>query len=342
VTRQRRFPTRLLVDLPNWVGDQVMAMPAVRRLVDGNRGGETVLHARPQMHRLLEMVFPETLVVASRHRAFPLGSARRLCRGGGRFAVGVTLRHSARAKILLRLTSHWTVGSVGEGAVLLLSQSGRVDRLRHQLFDSDTVLETLGLSGADPTWRPALPEVLRNEGAITLDRAGLTQGVLIGIAPASARGEAKRWPAENYGRLARRMVGEGLRPVVVVGPEEQTLAEEVRTAAGSTVPVVGPDLDVAALAGVVAHLRAIVCNDSGPMHLAACFGTPVVAVFGPTNPVRTGPMGDHHSLLCRHLECAPCTALRCPLEHHDCMGRISVEEVEGSLKRVLADTHCAF
>ncbi|MFV2073440.1 MAG: glycosyltransferase family 9 protein [Thermoanaerobaculales bacterium] len=311
-------------------------MPAVRRLVDGNHGGETVLHARPQMRRLLAEVFPETLVVASRHRAFPLGSARRLRRGGGRFAVGVTLRHSARAKILMRLTSRWTVGSVGEGAVLLLSRSGHVDRRRHQLFDSDTVLEALGLPGADARWRPALPETLRDEGAAVLGRAGLTSGALVGIAPASARGGAKRWPAENYGRLARKLVDGGLRPVILVGPEEEVIAEEVLAAADSRVPVVGPRLDVAALAGLVAQLRAMVCNDSGPMHLAAFFGTPVVAVFGPTDPSRTGPMGEGNDLLCRRLRCAPCTAFQCPLGHHDCMDRISVEEVEASLLRVLS------
>ena len=99
------FPTRLVVDLPNWVGDQVMAMSAVHRLVHANRDGSTTLHVRPPVQRMFEILFPTARTVASRLGASPFMVARRLCRDGGRFDVGVTLRHAYRAKIFIRLAA---------------------------------------------------------------------------------------------------------------------------------------------------------------------------------------------------------------------------------------------
>ena len=88
----------MLVDLPNWVGDQMMAMPALNRLVEGNRGGETVLHTRPPMVRFLSAVFPQTRVIASPRKTSPFFSAREVNEGGRRFEIGITLRNSAQGQ----------------------------------------------------------------------------------------------------------------------------------------------------------------------------------------------------------------------------------------------------
>jgi heptosyltransferase-2 len=331
-----RFPTRLLIDLPTWIGDQVMALPAVRVLVDGNRGGDTVLHTTPAMRRLLELLFPEARVAAARRKTSPFVSARALCGPGGRFELGVTLRNALRAKILVRLAARSSVGSRGEGAMLLLSQRCVVDRARHQVFDADTILRALGLPGVDAAWRPRTPRSLVREGRRALERAGVMEGgQVVGLAPATARAQARRWPADRFGHLARHLTERGLLPVVVVGPGEEGLAEAVRRTATEDLPVVGPDLDVAALAGVLSGLDAVVANDSGPMHLAALCGTQVVGLFGPSDPRRTAPLGRGHQVLNRHLVCSPCTAHRCPLGHHECLRSISVDEVDAALTKIL-------
>jgi len=281
----------MLVDLPNWVGDQMMTMPAVHRLVEGNRGGTTVLHTRPNMLRFLSAVFPDARVAESPHKASPFSSARRLRQNGPRFEVGVTLRNSARAKILIRLLARWCAGSRGEGARVLLSATCAVDRSRHQIFDADSILAVLGLPSIDPSWRPSLPADLKGEGKLMMSRAGVDRRNAVGLAPSTARGAAKRWSGRCYGELARRLRTRGYQPVVVIGPGEDGIAEELSEAAGLELPINGGDTDVAGLAALIANLRVLVANDSGPMQLATCLGIPVVAVFGATDPGRTAPVG---------------------------------------------------
>jgi heptosyltransferase-2 len=321
------LPSRLIVDLPNWVGDQVMALPTVHRLVKANELGETTLHARPEAGRFLAGVFPEVRVVLSPRKASPIHSARRLCRDGGRFELGVTLRNASRAKICLWLAARKAVGSHGNGAGLLLTNCYSVDRRRHQVHDADPILEDLGLQGVDPSWKPKLPLEIVEEGARCLRRAGVSHEGAVGVAPTTALGEARRWPAAHYGELARSILDRGLEVVVVIGPGEGAFATAVQEAAGRPLPVVGGDVDVAGLAGVLARLSVLVGNDSGPIHLAAAVGTPGVAIFGPTDPCRTGPLSDTHVVLRSGLECAPCGELRCRLGHTACLHQIDVATV---------------
>ena len=325
----------MLVDLPNWVGDQMMAMPALSRLIEANCGGETVLHTRPPMVRFLAAIFPGVVVVASPRKTSPVASVRTVCGGDGRFEVGVSLRNAARAKILVRMAARWGVGSRGEGAFLLLSRSCGIDGNRHQIHDADPILAALELEAADPTWCPALPATLKVEGDTALRAVGVRADRAIGLAPATARGESKRWPVERFGELADRLRAGGYDPVAVIGPGETGLANRLRNASGFDLPVVGEDQDVAGLVAVVANLRMLAGNDSGPMQTAARFGTPVVAVFGPSDPGRTAPLGPAHKVIHHPLECSPCSHPLCPLDHHDCLRGVSVTEVEKAAHDVL-------
>jgi ADP-heptose:LPS heptosyltransferase len=104
-----------------------------------------------------------------------------------------------------------------------------------------------------------------------------------------------------------------------------------------SLPAVGTDVDVAGLSGVLVHLAVLVGNDSGPAQLAVMVGVPVVALFGPTNPVRTGPRGGGNVVVSRRLRCAPCLQPRCPLVHSDCLAGLAVAEVEEAVLQVLEE-----
>jgi len=308
----------MLVDLPNWVGDQMLAMPGLKRLVEANRGGETVLHTRPSMVRFLSAIFPQTRVISSPRKASPFSSAQKLRDRGQRLAIGITLRNSARGKILIRLSARWCAGSTGEGALVLLSAPCEVDRSRHQVHDADLVLAALGLEAADSSWLPDLPAGLRDEGEAELRGIGVDRERAVALAPSSARGDAKRWPARRFGELAARLRAQGHEPVIVIGPGEYSVAQELCRYARYELPVVGRDMDVAGLAATVAGFQVLVGNDSGPMHMAARLGTPVVALFGPTDPGRTAPLGPRHRVISR------------AAGRDGCMRSISVDEVEAA------------
>lgn len=324
---------RLLLDLPNWIGDVAMALPAVASLVDRSGFSRLYLHCRPQVVRLLSSLVDGTQVVPT-----PVGdavwtTARHLREvAGERFDVGVTFRHSTRAKLLLRVTARRRVGSRGGGGGLLLTDAVRIDRGRHQVFDPAPMLARLDAAPPDASWRPEIPAALSEEGRAALGATGVDPKIAVGLCPGAAWGPSKRWPLDRFGELARRLLGDGLHPVVLIGPGEEPLAAEIVTAVGPGVRFLGARLDVAGLFAVLAQLPVIVCNDSGPMHLAALAGTRVVALFGPTDPGRTAPLGAEHVVLSRELDCAPCFEPVCPLEHHVCLAELPVDEVLAAVR----------
>jgi heptosyltransferase-2 len=123
-------------------------------------------------------------------------------------------------------------------------------------------------------------------------------GPLVGLFPGAAYGPSKRWPAERFAAVGRGLAAErGCRLVVLGAPGERVVCEEVARAIGPGAVSLAGTLSVPDLAAVLAELRAVVANDSGGLHLAAALGVPVVALFGITDPDRTGPLGAGHTIL---------------------------------------------
>ncbi len=306
-----------------------MALPATARLIDANRGGTTILHVRHATAALVAAIFPEAEVMASTHRENPLRTIRSIWGLGRRVDIGVTMRNAARAKAILRLVSSWSAGTASQGGHLLLSWAYDPDFSQHQLHDADGALDCLGLKRADEEWRATLPESLNELGRRVLSDAGVgAPARSVGLAPGVAwGGSAKRWPEENFGRLAVLLKEGGFEPVVVIGPGEAEIAQSVRRASGIDLPVVAEDLDAAGLGAVLGSLSALIGNDSGPAHLASALGVPTYALFGPTNDRRTAPMAPEGQVLRHPLDCAPCDQQTCPLVHQACLRDLAPSEV---------------
>jgi heptosyltransferase-2 len=167
-------------------------------------------------------------------------------------------------------------------------------------------------------------------------RAGLLLGKqkspgLIALGPGATYGPAKRWPLEYWKELIARLLSMRRETLVILGTaREKNLFEalgkgwnqkdskRLLNLAGQT--------DVQVLAAVLAQSRLLVTNDSGPMHLAAAVQTPVVAIFGSTSPLWTGPFGKGHSVLKKDLDCSPCFQKTCPIGY-PCLKEITVKEV---------------
>lgn len=143
---------------------------------------------------------------------------------------------------------------------------------------------------------------------------------------------ARAWAPERYATLVDALVAEGRRAVITGGPDERELTARVAGLCRPEVLDLGGQLDLADLAEVISGADAIVVGNTGPAHLAAAVGTPVVSLFAPTVPaVRWRPWRVPHVLLYSEVPCAGCRARVCPVEGHPCLSGVTVEEVAAAV-----------
>jgi len=331
------FPTRLLIDFPNWLGDLAMALPAADRVIEANHGGETILHCRPSTARLLQFLYPQADIIVSHSKESAWKSAARIRRTVGPVDLGLSFRNALRAKSVLRLSCRWSGGSADQAGWLLLSHAVRSAGDRHQVHDADELLLHLGLDRADPEWKATLPASLRKEGVSHLRKKGCDgDAPLIALAPGVALGgSAKQWAPGKFGALAETLCALPCRAFIAIGPGEAMLAEEINRATSRSLPVLGEDLDAAGLASLLSAADLVLGNDSGPVHLAAILGVPVLSLFGPTDPARTAPLGFSSRVIRRELSCAPCHCRRCPEGHGRCLVDLEITSVLKVLEEML-------
>lgn len=193
----------------------------------------------------------------------------------------------------------------------------------HEVRDHNrALLELMGLEVSD--FRPRLfPSVLDFDvGGGALREAGI-DGLFLAIHPGASE-SARRWPVERFGEVARHLIEDGRTVLVLSGPGEEALAEDVLSACGGRAKTLKRKLTVMQLAALLSKASLLISNDTGPMHIAGAMGTRVVALFGVTNPSHTGPYGEGHSLIRGACPCDPRNLQTCSGE---CIRSISVEQV---------------
>lgn len=150
------------------------------------------------------------------------------------------------------------------------------------------------------------------------------------IAP-GARHRSKIWPAKRFGELASLLP---LKAVVIGSKGDAAIADDVvRTSKGNAVSIVGKT-DLKELVCVVKKAKLMVCNDTGPMHIAAALKVPVFAIFGPTNPLRTGPYGMIHTVTRKDIPCSPCYKKNCATM--ECLNMIEAGEIAEKIRMFLS------
>jgi ADP-heptose:LPS heptosyltransferase len=158
---------------------------------------------------------------------------------------------------------------------------------------------------------------------------------LIGLHP-GGRHPTQRWGAERFARLAGRLSELGSRPVVLGGGPDAGDVDRIRRLAPVEVPHLETDADAKSLARALAGLDLLVCNNSGPLHLASLIGVPTVSTMGPTRPELWWPAGHRARVLRRdELDCIGCNSGRCRMPSHLCMDLITVDDVLGAVSESL-------
>jgi ADP-heptose:LPS heptosyltransferase len=200
--------------------------------------------------------------------------------------------------------------------------------LRHRIDDDvhevERALDLVRAAGFDLP--PGDPGDLRVEGAAPAP----VEAPYVVVHP-GASVPARAWAPERHAALVEALVATGRRVVVTGGPSERALTSQI---AGEALDL-GGETDFAGLAGVLAAADAVVVGNTGPAHLAAAVGTPVVSLFAPTVPaVRWRPWRVPHELLGVDVPCAGCRARRCPVPGHPCLGGVGVEDVLAAVERL--------
>lgn len=170
------------------------------------------------------------------------------------------------------------------------------------------------------------------------ERAGESIGRFTAILPGT-RWESKQWHAGGLASVVRSIAQEGFpRPVLLGGPDDRPISDQIVEQSGVAAVNLAGRTTLRELAALLSLSTLVVCHDSGPMHIAAALRKPIAAIFGPTNPARTGPYARSASVVALPLECVPCYRRRCPLGHHACMRTLDPESVMQAVRQVAGKT----
>lgn len=155
---------------------------------------------------------------------------------------------------------------------------------------------------------------------------------LIAINP-SARWIKKRWPASSYASLINRLIQDLKAGIIILGsPDDLRVSNEISSLVKGEYAVAAGRTTLKTLTALLEKVDLLITNDSGPMHIAAAVGTPVIALFGPTDPGLTGPYGDRHTIIRKNMECSPCLRKPCRYKSPVCMESITAGEVLESVR----------
>jgi len=333
-------PAHVLVRVPNWLGDAVMALPALQAVRRHFAAAALSLAAVPSVAPL----FREA-VDLGRVDVVPLEgtrSAQVRALGAANADLAILMTNSfgsAWVARRARIPERW--GYRGAGRRWLLTRTVVKPRGRvHQVGYYQALVAGLGV---EPHVRVPVLSVTEATGrradALLAERGWDPAHPLVGFAPGAAYGHAKRWPPARVAEVIARLAAERDVTAVLVGaPADREAGREIESSIAGRVPgqrllnLIG-QTELPAAMGVIARCRAFVTNDSGAMHLAAALSVPVTAVFGPTDERVTAPVGDH-VVLTSETFCRPCMLHECPIDHR-CMKRIAPDQVLDAVLRQL-------
>lgn len=324
---------RILVRLPNWTGDMVMATPALRALRSGFPSAQITAHVRESLVPLLEgsphcdeilplrswkrgalATWREGRALAERN--FDLGicfpdswSSAGLMRAAG-IPVVVGYRRAFREVLLQR-------------AVAPLAEWGakrEVARERYLLH----LVEQLGCESRGVELELAFSEEDERRARDVVGEA--CGGAYAVVAPGAGNGTAKRWGVASFARVAEGLAERGLRSIVIGAPGEIELGRGVVEEAVCDVLDVSGRLPLGTVKALLAGAELLISNDAGARHIAVAFGTPAVVVFGPTSVTKTDCNLGRVAAVAAEVSCRPCRLRECPIDHR-CMTRIPASEV---------------
>ncbi len=319
---------RIILMPPNWLGDVVMAQPALSACARANPEAEIIIHGRPWLKDLIPflnlgdhvhyqaaleeaadaiVVFPNS--IRSAWQAFRSGTPQRA--GFKKEARGILLTHAYRPNVDV-MTEH------------------------HRDYFIDLV-EQMGLSVEQREVEMNCPKQELAAGRELMHQHGLDADRVICVAPGAHFGGAKRYPSESYAYILDWLAEAGWQPLILGTANEREIGDHCLTRLGEA-PCwnAAGETSMQQALQLVSACRLMLCNDSGMMHVAAGMGRPTIGIFGATLPDRTAPSGPHTKVFYEPATCSPCLQRECSTPGHPCMGNVLPEMVRNSCLEMLS------
>jgi heptosyltransferase-2 len=334
-----------MVRVPNWLGDAVMALPALRELRRMFADARITLVARPSVAGLFDSEgLADEIIAVGDHRT-AIEAVRNFVRDvwlirRARFDLAVLLQNAFGASLLAHAGGAKEVaGYATDGRRALLDLVVPFEqnyKLAHQVryylnITAEIERKLTGETRIDAeTAAPRLhaTENQRARARSILEEAGISADeMILAINPGATNSRAKRWPAERFAATADRLAERnGFKTIIVGTPGDVEAANQVAAQMRSSAAVLAGRTDVAQLKGVLACSSLMVSNDTGAAHVSAALGVPTVVIFGPTQHFSTRPLSDLARVVRHDVECSPCMLRDCPIDHR-CMTRVEMDDV---------------
>jgi heptosyltransferase-2 len=304
---------KILIELPTWLGDCVMATPAIENIVNFYYdveitfvGSFVSIEAMKNHPKVIK-----TVILDKKY-----GVLYKTTKNLGKFDVFLSFRSSIRSKFLKFFISSKNKYQFDKNKYINCHQVEKYNDFVNDSLEANTLAGKLILH--------------------TNKKSIIKKNKILGINPGASYGSAKRWYPEEFGKVASELSSR-YDIVIFGGPGEKDIAMDIEKsliergvdnyqnlAGRTTIPE---------LIDRISNLDLFITGDSGPMHVAAAFQIPTVAIFGPTKDDETSQWMNEKSIIVKkNLDCQPCMQRTCPLQHHDCMNLIKAVDVLGAVK----------
>ena len=312
------------------LGDVVHAIPVVAALRKAHPGARIGWIVHPRFAPLLHLVegLGQVYPLERRSGARAIRDVRR-----DRYDVCLDLQGLIKSAAVARFSGARRVigfsrALLRESAAALAYTDSGGEGGGHVIDKNLSLLELLGTHSRERHFPLRIPET--PVVACTREMLGLGRDATFALLNPGAAWPNKRWPAERFGEVARRLrERQGLRSAILWGPGEATLAAAVARASGDAARM-APQTTMVELLALAQASRVMVSGDTGPLHLAAAVGTPVIGLYGPTPPGRNGPWNPDDVVVSNHEACA-CVFKRQCTARTWCLEQVTVDAVMGAV-----------
>ena len=306
---------KIFIEIPSWLGDAVMSTPAIENLANFFKGSEITLIGSSIAIEALKN-HPQVVKTYILEKNYFI--LYKTIKTFDKYDISLSFRSSLRSKFLNFFITSNKKYQFNKNKFINGHQVEKYNNFVNDSISSAAAAGKLTLYNFDQNKNPS--------------------NKLLGINPGASYGNAKRWYPVNFAQVAIELSSK-YDIIILGGANEYQIAADIeeyliingvknyRNLANKT--------SINELKSLISNLDLLITGDSGPMHIAAAFQVPTVAIFGPTDDKKTCQWMNKKSIIVRkNLECQPCMKRTCPLKHHNCMKLISSTDVLSAVKRL--------